>query len=62
MRKTLLLWLFDRSGVTAIEYGLLVMGIALAVVAALFLMGTDLSSVFEATGSAAQEAGNRVAQ
>jgi pilus assembly protein Flp/PilA len=36
----------DRSGVTAIEYGLIASLIAVAIVAALFTVGTDLNTMF----------------
>ncbi|MDR6499691.1 pilus assembly protein Flp/PilA [Burkholderia ambifaria] len=36
----------DRSGVTAIEYGLIAALIALGIVVALTTIGTDLSTVF----------------
>ena len=37
----------DVRGVTAIEYGLLVGGIALSIIAVVFLIGDDLAAVFE---------------
>jgi pilus assembly protein Flp/PilA len=36
----------DKSGVTAIEYGLIASLIAVAIVAAVFAVGTDLNSTF----------------
>lgn len=39
--------LADRSGATAIEYGLIAAGIAIAIVGVLATVGTDLSSLFE---------------
>jgi pilus assembly protein Flp/PilA len=42
------IWKFaaTRQGVTAIEYGLIAALIAMAVVAALGILGTDLTEVF----------------
>ncbi len=37
----------DVRGVTAIEYGLLVGGIALSIIAVVFLIGDDVAAVFE---------------
>jgi pilus assembly protein Flp/PilA len=36
----------DRKGVTAVEYGLIAGLIAVAIIAALSLLGTDLSNLF----------------
>jgi len=36
----------DKSGVTAIEYGLIASLIAVAIVGAVFIIGTDLNSTF----------------
>jgi pilus assembly protein Flp/PilA len=36
----------DESGATAIEYGLIAAGIALAIIAAVQILGTTLNSVF----------------
>jgi len=36
----------DKSGVTAIEYGLIASLIAVAIVAAVFAVGTDLNATF----------------
>jgi pilus assembly protein Flp/PilA len=42
----------DEDGAAAIEYGLIIAGIALAIVGAVFAVGDDLSSVFNTIGSA----------
>ncbi len=42
----------DDDGAAAIEYGLIVAGIALALVGAIFAVGNDLSAIFTAVGSA----------
>lgn len=44
--KSLTKFWADRSGATAIEYGLIAGAIALAIVAAVFLTGGDLNSMF----------------
>jgi len=41
----------DESGATAIEYGLIAAGIALAIIAAVNSLGTALSSNFSAISS-----------
>jgi Flp pilus assembly pilin Flp len=42
----------DLMGVTAIEYGLIVGAIAVAIIAVVFAMGGDLSNLFGTAGSA----------
>jgi pilus assembly protein Flp/PilA len=37
----------DRSGATAIEYGLIAAGIAVAIIAAVFALGDDIKGFFE---------------
>ena len=41
----------DKSGVTAIEYGLIASLIAVAIVAAVFAVGTDLNQTFNYVSS-----------
>ena len=41
----------DDHGAAAIEYGLIIAGIALTIVGALFAVGDDLSSIFNYIGS-----------
>jgi pilus assembly protein Flp/PilA len=41
----------DERGVTAIEYGLMVTGIAIAILATTFALGTQLNGVFNSTGA-----------
>ncbi len=38
----------DESGATAIEYGLIAAGIAVAIITAVQLVGTDLTGLFNA--------------
>ncbi len=42
----------DESGVTAIEYGLIAAGIAVAIITAVGLLGTELSNMFDAVAAA----------
>ena len=42
----------DESGVTAIEYGLIAAGIAVAIITAVGLLGTELSNMFDAVTAA----------
>jgi pilus assembly protein Flp/PilA len=48
----------NLDGATAIEYGLIACGIALAIVASLVLLGSDLNIVFASAGNAMQNATN----
>jgi pilus assembly protein Flp/PilA len=47
----------DESGVTAVEYGLIVAGISLAIVAALQTLGTELKTTFSSASSGLANAG-----
>jgi len=42
----------DVGGVTAIEYGLIVGAIAVAIIAAVFALGGDIANLFASAGSA----------
>ena len=42
----------DRSGVTAIEYGLIAGAIAVAIIATVIALGGDIKNLFASTGSA----------
>ena len=44
-------FLASDDGATAIEYGLIAAGIALAIVAAVFAFGSDLNAVFGTLGT-----------
>uniref|UniRef100_Q07K57 Flp/Fap pilin component n=1 Tax=Rhodopseudomonas palustris (strain BisA53) TaxID=316055 RepID=Q07K57_RHOP5 len=46
MKNILARFLKDESGATAIEYGLIAAGIALAIITAVNTVGTDLSTKF----------------
>ena len=47
----------DCGGVTAIEYGLIVGAIAVAIIAAVFALGGDIANLFASAGSAMSSAG-----
>ena len=51
MKAMLSAFFRDQSGATAIEYGLIAVGIAIAIIAAVNGIGTGLSSVFTSTGT-----------
>ena len=42
----------DESGATAIEYGLIAVGIAVAIIAAVGLLGDSLEGMFTTVGAA----------
>jgi pilus assembly protein Flp/PilA len=46
LQRTLTEFLNDESGATAIEYGLIAAGIALAIIAVVNGLGTNLNSMF----------------
>ncbi len=46
LRRSFLNFLSDQSGATAIEYGLIAAGIALAIIAAVNGLGTTLNTTF----------------
>jgi pilus assembly protein Flp/PilA len=48
LQRTLLKFLSDESGATAIEYGLLATGISIAIIAAVNGLGTTLTNNFNA--------------
>ena len=51
MKRILLRFLSDESGATAIEYGLIAAGIALAIIAAVNGVGTNLNAQFTSINS-----------
>ena len=53
-------FLHSDDGATAIEYGLIAAGIALAIVAAVFAFGSDLSTLFNAMGNTLGNASENV--
>jgi pilus assembly protein Flp/PilA len=52
MSKFLADFLSDESGATAIEYGLIAAGIAVAIIAAVQLVGTSLNATFTNSATA----------
>jgi pilus assembly protein Flp/PilA len=51
MKKTLRIFIADESGATAIEYGLISAGIALAIIAAVNGLGGKLNTKFASINS-----------
>jgi len=51
MKDMLSRFLTNESGATAIEYGLIAAGIAMAIIAAVNGIGTSLSSVFSSVST-----------
>jgi pilus assembly protein Flp/PilA len=51
LKRTLLSFLSDESGATAIEYGLIAAGIALAIIAVVNGLGTNLNGQFTSINS-----------
>jgi len=52
MRRKLTIFLKDESGATAIEYGLIASGIAVAILAVIKGVGTNLKGTFGSVSSA----------
>jgi pilus assembly protein Flp/PilA len=51
LKSALSKFLFDESGATAIEYGLIAAGIALAIIAVVNGLGSNLNTVFSSVNS-----------
>ena len=51
MKRSILSFLSDESGATAIEYGLIAAGISLAIIAAVNSLGTSLKGIFTSISS-----------
>jgi pilus assembly protein Flp/PilA len=51
LQRTLLKFLSDESGATAIEYGLIAAGISLAIIAVVNGLGTNLNDKFSSINS-----------
>ncbi|MDP7292539.1 MAG: Flp family type IVb pilin [Verrucomicrobiota bacterium] len=45
----------DEAGATAIEYGLIIGGISIAILATVFAIGAEMKDIFEFVGSKLQE-------
>ncbi len=54
LRQLLRKFVADESGATAIEYGLIAAGIAVAIIAAVGLLGDSLSGLFGEVDTALQ--------
>jgi pilus assembly protein Flp/PilA len=52
MNKLVLRFMKDETGATAIEYGLIASGIALAIVATVQALGTQLNTTFSTVSTA----------
>jgi len=52
MKNLVSRFLVDESGATAIEYGLIAAGIAVVIIAAVQLVGSNLKGTFNAVASA----------
>ena len=46
MKNIIKKWVKGEDGATAIEYGLIMAGVALAIVAAVFAFGEDINGLF----------------
>ena len=57
MRRSLLRFLRDTSGATAIEYGLIAAGISVAIIAVVNTLGGQLSNTFSSVDSQLANAG-----
>ena len=51
MKRSIMKFLSDESGATAIEYGLIAAGISLAIIAVVNGLGTNLNTKFSDTNS-----------
>jgi pilus assembly protein Flp/PilA len=51
MLRQLTAFLSDQSGATAIEYGLIAAGIAVAIIATVAALGTQLNSTFSSVST-----------
>ena len=61
MTKFVSRFIKDESGATAIEYGLIAALIAVVIIAAVKLVGTELSSTFDKVGTELQGANGSAA-
>ncbi|WP_083818687.1 Flp family type IVb pilin [Acidiphilium sp. PM] len=56
LQKTVNAFIADESGVTAIEYGLIAALIAVVIIAAVTLVGKDLSNIFNTVATSLSNA------
>ena len=59
MRQPFVRFVKDQSGATAVEYGLILAGIAVAILAALSLIGTNIAGVFNSVANDLKPASRR---
>ena len=52
MRASIMRLIRDESGATAIEYGLIAAGIAVAIIATIETLGTNLNTTFSSVSTA----------
>jgi pilus assembly protein Flp/PilA len=52
MRKSIARFIRDESGATAIEYGLIAAGIAVAIIGTVQALGTNLNTTFSTVSTA----------
>jgi pilus assembly protein Flp/PilA len=57
MRLPFVRFVKDQSGATAVEYGLILAGIAVAILAALSLIGTNIAGIFNSVANDLKPAG-----
>lgn len=56
----ILAWIQTEQAATAIEYALLAAGMAMACTTAIFLLGDDIGTVFDALGTSMSSAQGRI--
>jgi len=47
MKKIIKKWCVETDGATAVEYGLMVAGVTIAILLAVFTFGGDIANMFE---------------
>ena len=57
MKRTIAAFLKDESGATAIEYGLIAAGLAVAIIGAVTALGTEIGNTFTRIATSLQGAG-----
>ena len=54
MKRIIAKFLADESGATAIEYGLIAAGISIAIIVAVYGLGSNLNNVFNSVNTSLQ--------
>jgi len=57
LRRRIERFVSDISGVTGIEYGLIIAGISISIIATVFAIGEELNTMFEASRQALEDRG-----